>query len=293
MNISMDTEQNTKTRKLKSFGGLVVLAISLYKKNPNVFALISVIPLLFAWSLSLIHPSSIEGVTSFVVVVGISALLLFCTIIMAITYPIALTEGMVGAEKGEHIDAGSLFDRAFKKLGVYLIVSILVALVMFGAFSLFILPAIVAGVYLSFVLYTTVLEGKKGYDALIQSIWYVKDYFWAVFGRTVLLLLCIMAIAMGLAALAALFGELFNTGSGVLNFVSDLLMGMFVTPVFLSFYYVLYKDIRDAKQGIVIDQKKAAVLKKWFVVLSVVAFLVPVVIISTWGLGSIVGTFGF
>ena len=66
-------------------------------------------------------------------------------------------------------------------------VVILQALAVMGAFVMLIIPGIWLGIALSFTAFIFVIEGRRGIDALRQSKDYVKGYWWAVLGRSLLL----------------------------------------------------------------------------------------------------------
>ena len=60
-------------------------------------------------------------------------------------------------------------------------------IVILGGSILFLIPGIIVSIYLMFVLFVFLFEKKRGIDALIQSAWYVKGFWWDLFARKLIL----------------------------------------------------------------------------------------------------------
>ncbi len=114
-------------------------------------------------------------------------------------------------------------------------------------FVLLIIPGIIVSVWLSFVYFTTVIENKRGMEALKASKAYVEGYWWAVFGRILLVGLVIGLISAAVGGLAIMImGD--NLGTLVQNIIS-----LAATPFVLLFQYDLYKNLRNIKSGSVAE----------------------------------------
>jgi hypothetical protein len=119
-----------------------------------------------------------------------------------------------------------------------LLVGILVALAVVGGLILLIIPGIIFAVWFAFSNYTLILEGKRGTEALKASKALVDGRWGDVFGRFILLLLCLAGIGIATEIVAAIFPKLIRlTLSGA---VSNFL----IAPVAAAFCYKLYKDLK-------------------------------------------------
>ncbi len=94
------------------------------------------------------------------------------------------------------------YQQAWFCIGMYIWVWFLILFTVAGAAIFLVVPAVIAFVYFSLAGFTVVLEGKQGFDALIQSARYVRRSWWAVFGR-------IFFLGFMLALLALFLNTLF------------------------------------------------------------------------------------
>lgn len=120
-------------------------------------------------------------------------------------------------------------------------VVILITIATLGGMVLLIIPGIFLSISLVLSQYTLVLEGRRGSDALSQSREYIKEYWWAVFGRVILLGIVTLAIYFVVSIpFSALFGI---TGSRV---TSDILL-LVIVPFSASYYYTIYQNLKVLK----------------------------------------------
>ncbi len=126
----------------------------------------------------------------------------------------------------------------------YVWVVILELFAVMGASVMLIIPGIWLGVALSFAGYLFVIEGRRGVDALRQSKDYVKGYWWAVVGRTLLLALIYIVAAIVIRIPVALFAG--NMISGLVSAV----MVLFFVPFSLIYNYLILKNLRELKPGL-------------------------------------------
>jgi hypothetical protein len=86
-----------------------------------------------------------------------------------------------------------------------------------GASVLFIIPGIILGVYAVFTAFTFILDHKRGLAAIVQSWWYVRGRWWAVFGRCIALafltILPLLAYGAALLVITALLVIAFDLNS--------------------------------------------------------------------------------
>lgn len=118
---------------------------------------------------------------------------------------------------------------------------ILMAVTTLGGMVMLIIPGIFLSISLVFSQYMLVLEGRRGSDALSQSREYIKGYWWAVFGRV--LLLGIVTFALYVIVSIPFSGLFGITGSRV---ISDILL-LIIVPFSASYYYIIYKNLKILK----------------------------------------------
>ena len=110
---------------------------------------------------------------------------------------------------------------------------------------LIVIPGIIVGVYLSFALFIVVNENKSAVDALKASKAYVSGYWWAVFGR-------LIVIALVIGVISSVVG---TVGGAVLGKQLGMLLqnisGLVLTPLAILYQYSLYLDVKRAKSGAV------------------------------------------
>ena len=120
-------------------------------------------------------------------------------------------------------------------------VVILQAFAVMGAFVMLIIPGIWLGIALSFTAFIFVIEGRRGIDALRQSKDYVKGYWWAVLGRSLLLELVYLVALIVIRIPVAL------VGGQVAGAVASLVIVPFFVPFAIIYSYVIFENLRERK----------------------------------------------
>lgn len=124
----------------------------------------------------------------------------------------------------------------------YLFVVILVAACVLLGFILFIIPAIIVGVWLCFSYFILVLEGTRGMDALKASKEYVRGLWFPVFIRLVALIVAVMLFMM---VVTIVFEIIF--GKGDITDMLTTIVNLIISPFSLVYAYHLYLDVKRAK----------------------------------------------
>jgi hypothetical protein len=152
----------------------------------------------------------------------------------------------------------------------YFLVSLLTSFLVLGGAMLLVIPGLLIGFFLSFVLYEVVIDNHKGRMALKHSYFMVKNNFWEVFTRLVLLELALFII------------------TSVMNRIAtrDLLLGLlqFLFSLFTAWYtraytFILYKDVRARTtfpQEISIN---------WIWIVSVIGWVIGVLFLVGFSIG--------
>lgn len=175
-------------------------------------------------------------------------------------------------------------------------VTILTSLVNFGGMVLFIIPGIALAVYLLFINYALVLDGKRGLSALGTSFYYVRGSWWKVFWRqlAVALICLVIGLVIGaivFAAMAAMGVSLFASPEAtkaaletwgasalgnLLGIVMWLIWACVLYPIFVIYNYSIYKHLKTLKP----EPNPETDLKKprgWFIGLSIWGLISPII----------------
>src|SRR5581483_10750529 len=133
-------------------------------------------------------------------------------------------------------DFAGAYQRAFQFFWPSVWIAILTMLAVGGGTILLIVPGIMLAVQLVFSNYALVLEHRYGMGALTQSRAYIKGYWWAFVGRSLLLILLIMvAMLVILIPLTVLLGAV----------AGSILYGiflLFITPFSVAYQYDIFNN---------------------------------------------------
>lgn len=120
-----------------------------------------------------------------------------------------------------------VFKLGFKKIGTYLLISLIYSLLILSGLILVIIPGIVFGVWFSFSLFLVLDKNMNIKKSLVMSKLMVKNRFWAVLGRFVVFGLFSLVVSI-------LFAIIPNVGELLISFFA---------PLFVLPFYLLYKDL--------------------------------------------------
>jgi hypothetical protein len=168
---------------LDAIGELFSKSWSLYVKRFKSLILIYLPPL------ALIIIGEVLQARQTIPALFVGSILMFLAIILSVAAGIAL---ITAINKGT--DFIESYQAGFKLFWAWIWIAILAELAMIGGFVMFIIPGIMLSIQLALAIYVLVLEDKHGMQALIQSREYVKGYWWAYFGRALLLCLVICVL---------------------------------------------------------------------------------------------------
>ena len=127
-----------------------------------------------------------------------------------------------------------------------LLTSLVSALIIFGAAFVFIIPAIIFGVWFSFVAYSVVLEKKTMLEALHASREYFRGRFWKVIWLMVAIHLPEMVVSMAIASGT----QNQSGGEGGLGGLFRL-VSLLVLPFYQMYTYTLYKYLKKTTESAV------------------------------------------
>ncbi|MEM8605261.1 MAG: hypothetical protein AAGF24_15685, partial [Cyanobacteria bacterium P01_H01_bin.121] len=155
---------------------------------------------------------------------------------------VKLTERSI---RGQSIDAGSALQSMAGKIPIAIVVGIITGILVLIGFILLILPGIWVSVVLTFALPAVALR-NCGFNALAYSRELVKERWWDVFGRGIVMGICFLILfipfiiltvliiaPLGLAGLARLTDFVVTLISGLITYYANTVY----TIMFLNFDY--------------------------------------------------------
>ena len=222
--------------------------------------------------LVLLVPAALFGVSAFMpalksVAVVISVLGVIVYLCVQIKYGIAFLHLIAGAD--ERITVKEALRRAKGRLWPFVLVTILMLLVAYGAMLPLGIPWLIWMPTFLLAAWPFIVEGRKGFDVLVQARRWVKGDGFMVF-LYVLLLGILMSAVMGVpGALGAIFRN--AAVLAVMGALSLALVFLFVAPFQTAFLYATYEALRTKKGD---APPELPSQKKWFIVAMVFGLLV-------------------
>jgi hypothetical protein len=176
-----------------------------------------------------------------------SSVIIIAGILMAAYFLIRGYMGIFILVKDNYIGKELDIFKATRKLfWPYLGLTVLTSIFILLWTLLLIIPGIIFSVFYSLACYVFFFEGKKGMAAIRRSTELVKNYWWPVFGRfivvTIAIWLLMMVVSLPLAGVSedSLFFHFWNILIQTVNFL--------VGPIVLLFSYRIYQDLVKIKK---------------------------------------------
>ncbi len=177
----------------------------------------------------------------------------------------------------ENIGVIEAFKRSRSKFINFFIVSLLVGLVVYGGLFMLFIPGIIFIIWFGFSAIVAVLEGDRGFDALLKSKAYVAGKWWTIFWYFVFIGIVVIVPLMYLGAIYEYLSatRALLTSIGVLYAILSIL----VFPVFPAYMFSIYLSLKNAKPELV-NQKPGG--SKGFFVFSAVLGIVVITGMLAW-----------
>jgi len=232
-------------KKMSGIDDLVSGSVKLYKQHFKKFMLMMFVGLAAYIPFYLISAWMVVNTS---IVLGIILVALFVAAIIALIYfGVRSQIGIYFILKNPTMGFKELFKNTrgifWKFFGLSILTGILVSLWTL----LLIIPGIIFGIFYSFALYLLVFEDVKGLNAVKRSQALVTGYWWAVFGRTAFMILVAM-LASFVLSLPFVFLSEGTTWYSIYSLAQNLVWAV-ITPIFIVFPYLMYKDLRSIKGG--------------------------------------------
>ncbi|HVA96497.1 MAG TPA: hypothetical protein VND99_02490 [Candidatus Acidoferrales bacterium] len=118
----------------------------------------------------------------------------------------------------------------------YFLTMLLAGFLAFGGMILLVIPGIVIGIFFVFTSYEVVLEKQSGISALARSYFMVKNDFWQILGRVLLLEVCIWIVT-------SVLGHII--GRGLLLGLVQLVFSILLSWYLRAYIFLLYNQVRE------------------------------------------------
>ena len=228
-----------------------------------------------------------------------------CVFLVIVLFLAIFLRGVTDLYKSDFQGIGVAYSRGIRIFWPFLVLTVATTLIFYAGEYLLIIPAIAFLIYLLFSQFEFMVDGKRGFDALIGSWSLVKDRWWSIFGKILLIgLLCglvamiaeivsviFFVIAFGLATilhlevLLIIFGVLFG-----IALIGALVV--LVYPLLMLVYFELYFNAKESRiVSNAADTSKHKSRKTILVVFMIIGALIFMVMPFLWKIQSqILGT---
>lgn len=170
---------------------------------------------------------------------------------LSLIVPIAIVRAANESRTGTPSSMEELYKYSGKHLWGYLWIAVIATFFTVTAAGFFIIPALIVNIYLALALMAYVIDGRRGMDALVWSAHAVRDNWWKVLGRLILLILTILASMILLKLIAEPFRIFLNATAWETLFVglNVFLSNLFVVPFASIFSVLLYTELKKTKHA--------------------------------------------
>jgi hypothetical protein len=173
----------------------------------------------------------------------IFGLLIIFSILFAIYYGLRVKVATLLLIKNNYSDTCENFKDSKKYVWGMLGVSLLMFVVVLAWGFVFLIPALIFGVYYMFAAYVLVIENKRSFSAMERSYDLVHGFWWPVFGRVMLLGLIGMIFFMILSWPLNFMAE--NSWPFMSYNIFVNVIWMAISPYFVVYCYNIYKSLNE------------------------------------------------
>jgi len=232
-----------ENKKMSGIDDLVSGSVKIYKQHFKKFMLMMLVGLVAYVPFYLISAWMSVNTS---MIIGIILVVLFIAATLALIYfGIRSQIGMYFILKNPTMEFKELFKNTRGMFWKFFGLSLLTGILVFLWTLLLIVPGIIFGVFYSFALYLLIFEDVRGMNAIKRSKAMVTGYWWAVFGRTLFVILVAM-LASFILSLPFIFLAEGTTWYSIYSLAQNLIWAV-ITPIFMVFTYLMYKDLRGIK----------------------------------------------
>ncbi len=263
-------EQNSSsnvTAKIISSTELLKFSWQIFKNNWKIFVGLAILPQVLIVINDFFGVLTTEGSLLGLILIPITIVLFVSSCLLTIVQQVATVDLI---RKAETVGTSSvtLLDQYKLGFGYFwsiLFLAMVQVFVGLGSVTLFIIPLIIVGLYISFTNFAMVLDNKRGFDALAESFSLVWGRWLPVLGRFLVFGLVSIGIVIVfsipfLIIRAILHLEPNSSGLDLLDSVSGLFISL-IMPLGVIYSYKLYGDLKSTR----LSDVPVAKFKKWLV----------------------------
>lgn len=158
--------------------------------------------------------------------------------------------------RGGTANVGASYRTAFRRLLPAVGLAIVAFVGLAVGFVAFIIPGVIAAVYLSQSLFLVVVDGEGVFHSIGHSLRLVRGFFWRVIGISVVATL-VYYVVVGLlgAVLGGIVGLIFHAAIGLPGYFAALAVVGFILQTLVPSFptvalYILFMDLRVRKEGL-------------------------------------------
>jgi hypothetical protein len=211
-----------------------------------LYGLIGFIPMIVLFLLIFIYNAS--GLASAApmltnIILGIIGIILFgFSLYFAIVYSLKAKVASILLLKNNFTPAKENFKQATPYIERFLGVSLLLVVLIIAWGIVFIIPALIFGIYYGLSAFVLVLEDKRPFTSIERSYDLVKGYWWPVFGRFTLIA-TIVFVLYAIISLPLSWMSQNSAGSIIYGGLTNIVW-LVLSPYFIIFTYNVYKSLK-------------------------------------------------
>ncbi|MHB8903701.1 MAG: hypothetical protein ACYC40_01175 [Patescibacteria group bacterium] len=238
--------------KLTPIYDMLEKAIKIWWKNLSKFikvylwgVLFALVPVIIMLALSFLFVKFYQT-SNLLLAIPFAVLFVFLALV-AIYFAIRSYIGMFLLVKKNYIgNELEIFKETKKYFWSYLWLSVLTTIFILLWTLLLIIPGLIFSIFYSFAVYAFFFEDLKGMAAIKRSISLVKNYWWAVFGRFIVIAFLlwiftmIISIPLHFTDDKSIFFSAWNSVVQIINFL--------IGPISLLYFYQIYQDLVKIKK---------------------------------------------
>jgi hypothetical protein len=219
----------------------------------------------------------------------IGGIVAFIAIVAAYVFFIAAVLAIISAIHKIHIDPGTpitvkgLYRQAFSSFWPFVLLLIVAGFVNMGSLALLFIPGIFVIVSCSLYMFTFTIDGKRHFNALVESYNLVRGRWWRVFGRLLFGLLIVFVAYLVMILISFLLSSLPNVLIAIIDIIIGFVFVVFCALFGLGYMYRLYVTLKSTR----LPAPSGSTFKGWLIAFLCVGAITPVGA-SILGLSSIV-----
>lgn len=230
-------------------------------------------PLVSSVSISL---SAVPSLSTILAVLGLIVLFVSVSILQAWSI-VALNTDLFSDKKISFFEA---FKVSRKNIIPFWTIGALLICITLGGLFLFIIPMFIFVTWFSFSQFILITENIKDFHALMKSREYVRGYWWAVFGRSVLGFLIYFAVFLAVSGCATLLKIVPDTlSSKILFYLSQVICTIFT----FCYSFQVFRNLKQIKGDI-----KTKITRKSKIIYTIIGLLglvlaiaIPIFMVTT------------